>query len=872
MNNLSESNLPISRKDKVYLKLKELSKGILKEKINDCERIGIQTTYIAEVLNISRSNVSKELNSLYKEKKVVKILGKPILYIDKTSLEKSLEISIYNYEVHSLKELIGEPQNEDNMILKKNKDNKVDTDNSIKTIFDNIIGSKDSLKNQVREAKAAILYPPRGLRTLIIGPTGVGKTTFAEVMYRYAIEKGRLKKNSPYIIFNCADYAKNPQLLLSHLFGHVKGVFTGADTDKIGLIDKANGGILFLDEIHRLPSEGQEMLFSVMDRGTYNRLGETEKTQKTDVLIIGATTEDPDSAILNTFLRRIQVLIKLPSLENRSLKERMVFICQFFNEEFTKIKVPIKVSKDVLKALLVYKCPGNIGQLKSDIQLICANAFLDYVTENEECVHIRLSGLSNKFTEGLLNIDNKRDEIVRNFNLNSTGYINFDKNSSELNTNINSILLYDEYKIKEDFYDTILNNIEKFYENGLSTGQIKDSINRQIRSYFNSYFIKKKSEKVAINEKVLYKLVTPEIVNIVQEAFEKSVDNTNYINISPKIIYSLALHVETLIERVKLNQIAMYPNIEKNYKNHCTEYGIATKIKDRLEFSFGITVPEDEVAFITKFIYSINENKEAGNIQVIVIAHGYGTASSMVKVAKTLLEYDHIYSIDMPLDEKVSAALERTTDLVKKIDKGNGVIILVDMGSLITFSDIITKETGIVTRAIKMVSTPMVIEAARKAMEPGMTLDIIVDSVENMSGLIGKRVKIDKLSKEGNSLNLDYREKSINMLRDIVTFLDVKKVANLLESVIMNIGADCKKNIDEISYIKFLFHCSCMIERVIRKEPLPYNNLLCNKIKKDQLFLVVKERFSTVEEIFGITVPDSEFAYIVEMLDISFNT
>ncbi|MGL4572810.1 MAG: sigma-54-dependent transcriptional regulator [Clostridium sp.] len=872
MNNLCKINLPISRKEKVYFKLKELSENISREQINEYEKVGVQTTYIAELLNISRSNVSKELNSLHKEKKVIKILGKPILYIEKTALEKSLEISIYNYEIHSLKELIGETHKEDDIILESNKDKKYCTENSRKTIFDNIIGSKDSLKNQVREAKAAILYPPKGLRTLIIGPTGVGKTTFAEVMYRYAIEKGRLKKNSPYIIFNCADYAKNPQLLLSHLFGHVKGVFTGADTDKTGLIDKASGGILFLDEIHRLPSEGQEMLFSVMDRGTYNRLGETEKIQKADVLIIGATTEDPDSAMLNTFLRRIQVLIKLPNLENRSLKERMVFICQFFNEEFAKIKVPIRVSKDVLKALLLYKCPGNIGQLKSDIQLICANAFLDYVTENEECVYVKLSGLSDKFKEGLLNIDDKRDEIVRNFNLNNTGYIIFDKNSSELNTNINSVLLYDDYKIKEDFYDTILNNIEKFYKNGLSTGQIKDSVNRQIKSYFNSYFMKKKSEKVTINEKVLYKLVTPEIVNIVQEAFEKSVDNKNYINISPKIIYSLALHVETLIERVKLNQIAMYPNIEKDYKDHNTEYCIAIKIKDQLEYNFGITVPEDEVAFITKFIYSINENKEAGNIQVIVIAHGYGTASSMVKVAKTLLEYDHIYSIDMPLEEKVSEALQRTTELIKKIDKGNGVIILVDMGSLTTFSDIITKETGIETKVIKMVSTPMVIEAARKAMEPGMTLDMIVNSVENMSGLIGKSVKIDKLSKEGNSLNLDYRERSINMLRDIVTFIDVKKIANLLEEVLMNIGVDCKKSIDEITYIKFLFHCSCMIERVIRKEPLPYNNLLCSKLKKEQLFVVVKDRFIIVEEVFGITIADSEIAYIVEMLDISFNT
>jgi Sigma-54 interaction domain. len=70
-----------------------------------------------------------------------------------------------------------------------------------------------------------------------------------------------MTKESPFIVFNCADYADNPQLLMSQLFGYVKGAFTGAESSKAGLVEKADGGILFLDEVHRLPSEGQEILF-----------------------------------------------------------------------------------------------------------------------------------------------------------------------------------------------------------------------------------------------------------------------------------------------------------------------------------------------------------------------------------------------------------------------------------------------------------------------------------------------------------------------------------------------------------------------------------------------------------------------------------
>lgn len=320
---------------------------------------------------------------------------------------------------------------------------------------------------------------------------------------------------------------------------------------------------------------------------------------------------------------------------------------------------------------------------------------------------------------------------------------------------------------------------------------------------------------------MLYKLVTPEIVNIVCEAFEENIESKKFIELQPKIIYSLALHVETLIERVKLNQVIMYPNIEKDYKKYKVEYKIARYMKEKLESKFIIDILEDEIAFITKFIYSINKNSDGVNIQIIVITHGSGTASSMVEVAKTLLDYKYIYGIDMPLEEKVNDALNRTIRLVKSIDKGSGVLILVDMGSLATFAEFIENETGIKSRWISMISPPMVIEAERKAMEPGITLDEIVSSVENMSGLIGRRINLDKISTYENAVNLDYKEKTINMLKDIVTFIDVKKVSSILENIINDISEEYNENIDDITYVKFLFHCSCIIERAIRKEPLP---------------------------------------------------
>ena len=77
-------------------------------------------------------------------------------------------------------------------------------------------------------------------------------------MFQFAKSNQVIEEEKELIVFNCADYANNPELLMSHLFGYVRGAFTGADQEKTGIIDQADESMLFLDEIHRLPPEGQK--------------------------------------------------------------------------------------------------------------------------------------------------------------------------------------------------------------------------------------------------------------------------------------------------------------------------------------------------------------------------------------------------------------------------------------------------------------------------------------------------------------------------------------------------------------------------------------------------------------------------------------
>ena len=294
--------------------------------------------------------------------------------------------SASRYLIHEIREEVEKD-------IKASSDNVKET--SLKAIesveedtFSNMIGYKAGLKAQIHQAKAAIAYPPNGLHVMIIGPSGTGKTLLAENMYNYAVHQGILPKSAPMIFFNCADYAENPQLLYSQLFGYVKGAFSGANDTRNGLVGEADGGVLFLDEVHRLSGEGQEMLFYLIDKGAYRRLGDAGPARHVNVRIIVATTSSPESALLPTFRRRIPIVISMPALTDRPIAERYELLEHIFEVEQQKFGRHLLVDAEAVKLLLGYNCAGNVGQLQSSIQMCCANAFLESANKKENTVHI----------------------------------------------------------------------------------------------------------------------------------------------------------------------------------------------------------------------------------------------------------------------------------------------------------------------------------------------------------------------------------------------------------------------------------------------------------------------------------------------------
>lgn len=223
----------------------------------------------------------------------------------------------------------------------------------------NIVGSSRQLREVLVNGKR---LARRGKRPLLItGETGVGKESLARFLHGHGNRAER-----PFVVVNCGNFTGDT--LISRLFGHVKGAYTGAVRDRDGLFAAADGGTLFLDEIGELPPVAQQRLLRVLQDGSYYPLG-SDKARRADVRIIAATNRDlPAMVATGTFREDLLYRINALPLALPPLRERLTDLPELIHhkiaslrrEEGTAIGLPSPAS---MARLLAYDYPGNIREL-----------------------------------------------------------------------------------------------------------------------------------------------------------------------------------------------------------------------------------------------------------------------------------------------------------------------------------------------------------------------------------------------------------------------------------------------------------------------------------------------------------------------------
>ena len=424
------------------------------------------------------------------------------------------------------------------------------------------------MKNQISRATAAILYPPAGLHSLIYGPSGVGKSFLAELMYQFAITTDNFKEDAPFFEFNCADYADNPQLLLAQLFGYTKGAFTGASEHKKGIVEQCDGGILFLDEVHRLPPEGQEILFYLMDKGRFRRLGETDNLRKSRVMIIAATTENPQSSLLVTFRRRIPMIIEIPPMKERPVKEKMQFVKRFFSMESRRLNREICVRADVLKCLVSYEYTGNVGQLKSDIQVCCAKAFLESKMKQRDQIIVTFDCLSD-----LMRREFSLERVTKEINILVRGEKYFYPGEDEA--------VKMDFTEEGDIYKRLESKYENLKKEGASESEIETLLYEEIESSLQLHIKEVEESRFSMEE--ISNIVGSDVLNITKDIYNMAKKEIPVLDES--LIFPLAIHLGTAIERMKTKEKNIRPSMKnirdmyhekvlgKGIRKNCNEAG-----------------------------------------------------------------------------------------------------------------------------------------------------------------------------------------------------------------------------------------------------------------------------------------------------------
>ncbi|NCB65553.1 MAG: PRD domain-containing protein [Bacilli bacterium] len=703
------------------------------------ENDGVTTQEVVMQLDIIRPNASSDLNELVRQGKLIKSSGRPVRYADHSlKWNKQPQKKIHTYKEDQPKptamassEKRGSAS-EISRVLTTREGNNAGSRETNSEVFANVIGSKDSMRTQVDQAKAAILYPPKGLSCLITGPTGSGKTFFVHAMFRFAQANQVFAADKELVVFNCADYAHNPELLMAHLFGYRKGAFTGATETTDGLIQRADGGMLFMDEVHRLPPEGQEMIFYLLDHGTYNRLGETDKANKVNVRLVCATTEDPASSLLQTFVRRIPIVIKLPQFSERPIAEQVDLLKRMVSIEANRIQKSIHVKQDAVKALIGSVTYGNVGQLKSNVQLVCARAFLNYMNSSE--ISITLDELTPEIQNGLLNLANNHRERLNELTRMLEPVLTLVPNEGA-----ESPLKGDSYELPYNLYEIIGNKAALLREDGLDKESINHYITTDINVHLKSFY--RDTGLTFDTEKKLSEIIDQRIIRFAKNMFEYAQDHLDY-HFQRNFVYAMSLHISSFLKRIQLGESSrtLHASIKNMVEDYPQEFTVAKWMKQELQKEYGINIPEVETYYLTLLLVSLKQDKATGRVGVVIAAHGRSTATSMAEVVTTLLGVDNIRAVDMPLEMKPQVALEKIIHCVQEIDRGSGVILLVDMGSLATFSEKITEKTGIEVKTIDMVTTPIVLETVRKTDLVETTLDEIYRSLQSFRGYAGSSV------------------------------------------------------------------------------------------------------------------------------------
>ncbi|GEL67033.1 sigma 54-interacting transcriptional regulator [Marinilactibacillus psychrotolerans] len=881
---------------------------------------------IAEKFEIKRNTVSHYLSQLNEQEIIVKINTRPVYFLHKEAFENQfylLSKTIYS----SLEEL----KNDQPLFY-----NKAD-------FFSVLIGNRASLSRSIEQLKTAVYYPDNGLPVILTGESGTGKSYMVKMLHQFCLINDLIEEDAPFVTLNCAQYANNPELLTSQLFGHVKGAYTGAEENRKGAFEEAEGGILFLDEVHRLNAEGQEKLFTYLDQGIIYRMGESNNPRKVKVRLFFATTEDISSNFLTTFMRRIPIRVELPPLSSRTPNERLEMIYDFLVKEQRKIKVPLVISGQVLHLLKNGTYKGNIGELKNVVKVTTANAFSMQREQAE--VKVAIHHLSPEFMlHSVLNTSAVVEESIR-------------IDESTVLENLVAQKNPDQQRIVHTYKKLLI----EFSNNKLDLTESEESMKQEVENLFD--FLIFETDREQKQELLLF------MTQYVRDTL-RQMEASYQIAFNGNTVYAISYYLfQRSTVRWQPDSIELINLIkeckEKVAQIYTTQYQYTERLLTLIQPKLDIEILDMDKILLTLYLDHLGVARESTFAKAIIVAHGYATASSIANVVNKMLGKNIFESFDMPLDTTPQKIAEEIVDYSEKNDISNGLVILVDMGSLKDIYEYFPQQLTAPIMIMNNVTTPMALTIGENIQKELSLSDIAIQSesylqldwkliypeenkakvllttcltgigtakqisqlleeslpvtsrlkvipydyetlyhhkteetvfsLYDVIGIIGTAnplisdvpyLSLEELISGEGAHNLSYwlkkvmspeeneqfnnrmiRNFSIKKVIDSVTILDTDKVMLEIELFMRRFEELTEQEIANERKIALYVHISCLIERLIRHETIEtYSGISVGDQCQQNQFKKIKEAFSVIEENYSVKIPQSELAYVHDII------
>ncbi|MCF0260834.1 MAG: PRD domain-containing protein, partial [Erysipelotrichaceae bacterium] len=501
--------------------------------------------------------------------------------------------------------------------------------------FQDLIGHQDSLMEVLQRTQAAILYPNQIPRVLFISEEGVGIRTIAQKVYGFAQSKRILPRSGKFVSLNCSHFDEKElhEKLLS----------------QSGLIKEGAGGLILLRNADHLPA-------SLIFEGVR---WVQQHPEEHFILLIHMQKTNP---LLKEYFNFI---LEMPSLKERTIQERFLFVEKFFREESKRIGKRIEVNYGMMQCLLVCPCQKNLLDLQKDIQYAAANASAR--TRGSRNVVIGLEDFLPDVRKGLLYIKENAwqiDQVLRRnmnyvFSSSETFHVQNRKPGRDIYAQIDyDLLLLGPSARMKDANDYAFANMD---------ANLLDYMN-QITD--------------GMTEEKLRKTVSPKLLSLVEQFFLEAAERFSKVY-SNRIYYGLSLHLNNAIVNHTQKQRISNEKIMQMIENCPEEYLFARQFMKKVEDAFSVQFSLDETIFAALLLMAEETGvQKQPEVIALIAMHGRNTASSMAEVIQKLMPLQNVEAFDLSLEEDVLVSYEQLKQKILSIHQGKGILLFYDMGSI----------------------------------------------------------------------------------------------------------------------------------------------------------------------------------------------